>query len=188
VQGCNRADAPVLAQVPSGWRNARLPDQELVLDNGEHTITVRYHTQRDGSFRFADGQTARVHAWSETDIDVEIGGRRQRARVTRAGDQLYVQGPGGDLGFTERPRFVVPGSEDEAGGFVAKMPGKVTLLRVAQGDRVSAGDTLLVLEAMKMEHPMRATEDGVVAEVRVTQGEQVEAGTLLLVVEAHDPQ
>ncbi len=54
------------------------------------------------------------------------------------------------------------------------------------GDRVSAGDTVLVLEAMKMEHPMRATEDGVVTEVRVTEGEQVEAGTLLLVVEPAD--
>jgi biotin carboxyl carrier protein len=54
---------------------------------------------------------------------------------------------------------------------------------VKVGDRVSAGDTLVVLEAMKMEHPMRATEDGVVTEVLVAQGEQVEAGTLLLVVE-----
>jgi biotin carboxyl carrier protein len=48
---------------------------------------------------------------------------------------------------------------------------------------VTAGQTLLVLEAMKMDHPMRATEDGVVAEVRVVLGEQVESGALLLVVE-----
>ena len=63
------------------------------------------------------------------------------------------------------------------------MPGKVIELRVAVGDRVKAGETLVVLEAMKMEHPMRATEDGVVVEVRVAQGDQVEAGTVLLVVE-----
>ena len=59
-----------------------------------------------------------------------------------------------------RARFVPPGSDEEAGGFVARMPGKVIELRVAVGDRVAAGDTLLVLEAMKMEHPMRAVEDG----------------------------
>ena len=51
------------------------------------------------------------------------------------------------------------------------------------GDAVAAGDTLVVLEAMKMEHPMRASEDGVVGEVRVALGEQVESGALLLVVE-----
>ena len=70
-----------------------------------------------------------------------------------------------------------------AGGFAARMPGKVIDLRVGVGDRVRAGDILIVLEAMKMEHPMRAPEDGVVTEVRVEQGEQVEAGTLLLVVD-----
>jgi biotin carboxyl carrier protein len=63
------------------------------------------------------------------------------------------------------------------------MPGKVIDLRVAVGQEVAAGETLLVLEAMKMEHPMRAPEDGVVADVRVALGEQVENGALLLVVE-----
>ena len=64
---------------------------------------------------------------------------------------------------------------------------KVIELRVGVGDRVRAGDTVLVLEAMKMEHPMRAPEDGIVTEVRVSQGEQVESGTLLLVVDSGDP-
>jgi len=68
------------------------------------------------------------------------------------------------------------------------MPGKVIELRVRAGDRVKAGETLIVLEAMKMEHPMRATEDGVVSEVRVSEGEQVEAGTVLLVVESADAE
>ena len=63
------------------------------------------------------------------------------------------------------------------------MPGKIVELRVQPGDRVAQGDTVLILEAMKMEHPMRATEDGVVAQVLVSAGEQVESGTLLLVVE-----
>jgi propionyl-CoA carboxylase alpha chain len=183
VQGVNRRDASVLGMLPTGWRNARLPDQKLVLDHGDETVTVQYHSLRDGSFCFADGAGARIHAWHDEGIDAEIGGRRVRARITRCGDQLIVQGPNGDLTFSEHPRFVVPGSEDTLGGFVAQMPGKVIELRVQVGDHVSAGDTVLVLEAMKMEHPMRATEDGVVTEVRVAEGDQVEGGTLLLVVE-----
>jgi propionyl-CoA carboxylase alpha chain len=183
VQGSNRADAKVLRMVPTGWRNARLPDQKLVFDHGEESVTVLYRSLRDGRFRFADGATARVHSWSEDGIDLEIAGRRLRSRVTRARDRLIVQGPNGDIAFSERPRFILPGTEETAGGFVAQMPGKVIDLRVQLGEHVSAGDTVLVLEAMKMEHPMRATEDGVVTEVRVTLGEQVEAGALLLVVE-----
>ncbi|MCP4038853.1 MAG: ATP-grasp domain-containing protein [bacterium] len=183
VQGVHRADAQVLATTPSGWRNARLPDQKIEFEAGDEILTVLYRSLRDGSFRFPDGVGARVHAWDREGIDVEIGGRRIRSRVTRKGDQLIVQTPEGDLVFTECPRFKIPGEEETVGGFVAQMPGKVIDLRVAVGDHVKAGDTVLVLEAMKMEHPMRAAEDGVVAEVRIALGEQVEAGTLLLVVE-----
>ncbi len=183
VQGANRAAAQVLAHAPSGWRNARLPDQKLVLDHGDASVTVTYRRLRDGRFRFGDGAMARIHAWDHDAIDVEIDGRRARARVTRAGDRLIVQTPRGDRVFHERPRFVIPGGEDSAGGFVAQMPGKVIALRVAVGDRITAGQTVLVLEAMKMEHPMRAAHDGIVRELRVAEGDQVESGALLLVVE-----
>jgi len=192
VQGVNRLRAPVLGQILSGWRNARLPDQELVLAYGEEQLRVRYRRLRDGRFQFADphgradeatGSNARIHAWSAEGIDAEIGGRRLRVRITRAGDQLIVHGPHGDLCFREQPRFQLPGSEKLAGSFVARMPGKVIALHVKRGDRVRTGDTLLVIEAMKMEHPMRAAEDGTVTELRVALGEQVEAGTLLLLVE-----
>ena len=75
------------------------------------------------------------------------------------------------------------GSAEHVVNNLNQLPGTVIDLRVKVGDRVSAGDTVLLLEAMKMEHPMRAREDGVVSEVRVTEGEQVEAGALLLVIE-----
>ncbi len=183
LQGKNRAEAPVLSTVPSGWRNARLPDQQVELFHGEDVLTLQYRSLRGGGFRFADGTDARVHDWQPGSIDAEIGGRRVRGRVTHAEDRLHVQGPRGDVTFLEKPRFVLPGSEAEAGGFVAKMPGKVLALQVGVGDVVREGDTVLVLEAMKMEHPMRAAEDGTVTAVHVEEGEQVEAGTLLLVVE-----
>jgi propionyl-CoA carboxylase alpha chain len=185
VQGANRAQAQVWTHVQSGWRNARLPHQEVVLRSGERELRVRYRSRRDGSFELADGTSARVHAWAEDGIDVEIGGRRSKARVARAAHRLTVHGPHGDVEFEIAPRFVVPGAEEDSGGFVARMPGKVIDLRVRVGDAVRAGEVLVVLEAMKMEHPMSAPEDGVVTEVRVAEGDQVEAGTLLLVVEAN---
>jgi propionyl-CoA carboxylase alpha chain len=183
VQGENRARASTLAAIPSGWRNARLPDQQVVFGHAGGEVAVRYRSLRDGRFRFSQGQHGRIHAWSEGAIDVEIDGRRWRARVTRAGDRIVVHGPRGDLELRQQPRFEVPGGDETSGGLVAPMPGKVIELRVGVGDVVQAGDTLVVLEAMKMEHPMRAAEHGVVAEVRVALGEQVEGGALLLVVE-----
>jgi len=184
VQGNNRSEAGAWAATPSGWRNGRMPYQKVVFDHRGEQIEVAYRSQRDGRFRFADGSHARIHAWAADSIDVEIDGRRSVARIASAGDRLSIHGPRGAIDLALLPRFDVPGGEDESGGFVAKMPGKVIELRVGVGDAVKAGETLLVLEAMKMEHPMSASEDGRVAEVHVSEGEQVESGAVLLVVVA----
>jgi propionyl-CoA carboxylase alpha chain len=183
IQGQNRAEAPVLGAAPSGWRNARLPDQRVVFAYGDREIVATYRTLCDGRFRLRDGAEARIHAWTDSSIDVEIAGRRSRARITRAGERVVVHGPRGDIELLLRPRFELPGTELSSGSLVAPMPGKVINLRVKLGDAVRAGQTLVVLEAMKMEHPMTAPEDGVVVELRVAVGDQVSNGALLLIVE-----
>jgi biotin carboxyl carrier protein len=64
------------------------------------------------------------------------------------------------------------------------MPGSIARVAVAVGDHVDAGDPLVTLEAMKMEHSVRAPHAGTVAEVHVASGQQVDAGTVLAVVVA----
>lgn len=184
LQGQHRSEAVVLTEAPSGWRNARLPDQCVRLGHGDRDIEVRYHTLRDGSFRIDGDALAWVHAWSPGEIDVEIDGRRLRTRVTRAGERLVVHAGRGDVEFLVRPRFEQPGAALATGSLVAPMPGKVIDVRVFEGAHVAAGQTLVLLEAMKMEHPIIAPEDGIVVEVRVAIGDQVSNGALLLVVEA----
>ena len=183
IQGVHRAEARVLQSIPSGWRNARMPFERVGLAFGDREIEVRYRRTRDGSFCFPDGLSARVFSWSERSIDIAIDGRRQTSRITRSGDRLIVQGPRGDIEFRLIPRFTPPGLEDASGGLVAPMPGKVIDIRVVVGERVTAGQTLILLEAMKMEHPMRAATDGCVSEIHVTAGEQIENETLMLVIE-----
>ena len=182
LQGANRADAGVLADVPSGWRNARLPAQQVVLHHGERAVDVRYAARRDGSFGVGEG-SASIHRWSPGDIDVEVDGRRATARVTRAGHRLHVQVQRGTVDLDVVPRFVVPGTTTSAGSLLAPMPGVVLDVRCAVGDDVVAGQTLVVLEAMKMEHHMAAPVDGRVTEVGVATGQQVDNGAVLLVLE-----
>jgi propionyl-CoA carboxylase alpha chain len=189
LQGEHRAQAPVLATVPSGWRNGRLPAQRVSLTHGDGAIDVRYQSRRDGSFALGerrDGGTARIHRWSPSEIDAEIDGRRTTTQVTHAGDLLYLQTVRGTIAFGIVPRFVVPGAAAPLGGLMAPMPGVVLDIRCAPGDQVDSGQTLVVLEAMKMEHLVRAPADGVVAEVRVAKGQHVENGALLLVFEPAD--
>ena len=69
---------------------------------------------------------------------------------------------------------------------LAPMPGLVKSVDVVAGSKVRQGDALCVLEAMKMEHTLRAARDGVVAEVLVTAGAQIEAGAALIRLETEE--
>ena len=186
LQARNRVEAPVLASVPTGWRNARLPSQEVRFAVGGDEITIQYASQRDGSFRLDDGDIAHVHAVDEWDIDVEVGNRRATYGVTAAGERLFVQTPQTTVTLEVVPRFVAPGAAAVAGGTIAPMPGVVLDVRCAVGDRVEPGQTLVLLEAMKMEHPVKAHEHGSITEVRVAKGDQVENGAVLVIIEADD--
>ena len=103
--------------------------------------------------------------------------------MQRVGERVFVDSP---LGFSELralPRFAEPEAELAAGSLVAPMPGVVRQVLAAVGAQVAKGDVLLVLEAMKMETPIRAPHAGRVAELRASVGQQVEAGALLAVIE-----
>ena len=92
----------------------------------------------------------------------------------------------GSVAFLERPRFPEPEIEVAPGACVAPMPGKVVKLAVAEGDAVEMGQVLVVLEAMKMEHSVKAPESGVVRQLLVSEGEQVEADAVLAVVSSEE--
>jgi propionyl-CoA carboxylase alpha chain len=191
IQGEHRAAAVVLPTMPSGWRNARLPSQRVTLDRGRERTEVSYQSQRDGSFVVGDGRGVRIHRRSNVEIDVEIDGRRATSRVTRAGEKLFVQCGRTTVEFGVVPRFDVPG-EDAAGsarsgGVLAPMPGVVLELRAVVGEQVAAGTTVVVMEAMKMEHHIGAPADGVIAEVWVSVGDQVGTGAVLLQIEVAEP-
>ncbi|WP_327046612.1 ATP-grasp domain-containing protein [Microbispora sp. NBC_01189] len=147
-------------------------------------------------------------AGSADDAEVEVNGRSLgRARLTRLGDGQAVVSLGGvtrryavardrgTLWLAEGGRAWPvtrhePGDPgDRAGGALggdgvlrSPMPGTVLLVKAARGDRVTAGQPLVVVEAMKMEHTLTAPDDGVLAELRVRPGQTVDLDAVLAVV------
>ena len=184
LQGQHRRDAQVLADIPSGWRNARLPRQHAELSYDERTFDVAYVRRRDGSFDLGELGLARVHDWGPRHLDVEISGRRRWVLVTLAAGHLFVQTLRGTIDFSIVQRFAVHQRDAVFGGLSAPMPGRILDVRVAPGQAVRAGESLVVMEAMKMEHVIAASSDGVVDEVLVRKDQQVERGATLLTM--HD--
>jgi propionyl-CoA carboxylase alpha chain len=108
--------------------------------------------------------------------------KRHSANITLCDNKVLVHMPFGDVMLDVKPKFKIPGLEVTAGGLIAPMPGKVIDIKVKKGKKVKAGDTLVILEAMKMEHSIKAPEDGIVSELLISLNDQVENGALLMVV------
>ena len=183
IQGQNRENANILKEIPTGWRNSRLPRQKIILSYLDNEVEVTYKANRDGSFAVNEETTAKVINWTSSGIDIEINNSRFYSKITQDDDKIVVHGPWGDALFKILPRFTLPGSEVQAGGLIAPMPGKVIDLKVKVGSKVKKGDTLVILEAMKMEHQVKASEDGKVTKVLIKKDDQLENGALLMVVD-----
>jgi propionyl-CoA carboxylase alpha chain len=184
LQGENREHAPVLNLVPSGWRNARLPRQRTQLRWKNQELSLEYQLRRDGSFDVGADDHALVHRWDEREIDLEFNAHRATRRVTRTNTHLYVQSSRGTVDFEIVPRFAVPDVEAIVGGLTAPMPGLVIDIRVTPGQHVEVGETLMVMEAMKMEHVISAPNAGTVATILVSTGQQVDNGAVLLTMDS----
>ena len=183
IQGRNRNDATILKNIPSGWRNSRLPRQKIGFSYLDKEVFVSYKSNRDNTFSVNEDSTAQILDWSGKGIDIEINNSRFFSKVTQDKDNLVVHGPWGDVLFKVLPRFTLPGTEIQAGGLVAPMPGKVIDLKVKVGSKVKKGDTLVILEAMKMEHQVKASKDGKITKVLIKKDDQLENGALLMVLD-----
>ena len=179
----NRVSDEVTDFMPSNWTNGRMPYQRIKLMILKNEIEIKYQLKRSGLFEVM-GTNCKIHAVDESGIDVEVGSHRFFAQVTRANDQILINMPFGDLDAVIVPRFIEPGNEVPEGGLVAPMPGKVIEVKVKKGDKVKAGDTLIIIEAMKMEHSIKATENGKVTKLMVSLNQQVDNGATLLVLDS----
>ena len=169
-----------LPGIQKNWRNSSWRPVQVEVALGDEARTVSLTVTADGLQ--IDDQHVRVHQ-SHGPMRLEIDGQVSSMCVARVDDKTFVRCDEGEFTVTHRPRFTVPGAEEEGGGCTASMPGKVIQVLVSEGESVDKGQSLIVLEAMKMEQTMTAPEAGVVAAVNVVEGDQVDAGSVLVVFE-----
>jgi propionyl-CoA carboxylase alpha chain len=178
-----RRKARVLGELPSGWRNVPFQPQRAAFEVAGETVEVAYRHGRGGLTVEGRDDVALVSA-SPEEVVLEVDGVERRLRIVGAeGPCVDVDGDGWSVSLRAVPRFPDAAAAVQEGSLVAPMPGAVVALHVAEGDTVRAGQPLLVLEAMKMQHPVVAPAPGAVRSLTVAVGAQVDAGALLAVIE-----
>ena len=183
IQGKNRYESEVLSNLSSGWNNARLPMQEIKLQFNDKPLTVKYKNNREEIFTTDKNNSAKINSWDKNFIDVEIDNTRIRSKVTFDNELLLIQSKSGDVLFKILPKFETVKKASIEGGLNAPMPGKVVEIKIKKGAKIKKGDTLVILEAMKMEHKVLAPSDGKVKEILINKDEQVENGATLVVLD-----
>ena len=178
----NRVSDPVTGFMPGNWTNGRMPLQRVKLLFVQDEIEVKYKLNKDNFYEVM-GSICKIYHCDSFGIDIQIDSHRFYAHITEACSEIVINMPFGDINASVLPRFIEPGNDIPEGGLIAPMPGKVIDVKVKKGSKVKAGDTLVIIEAMKMEHSIKATETGKIAKVMIQLNDQVDNGATLLVLE-----
>jgi propionyl-CoA carboxylase alpha chain len=189
--------------VPVAWRNVVSQPQVTLFTGSSASASARGDAQGDDPIRVEwwggrDGYVVEGLTVVSTDptgstgsagsagggrrVTLERDGVRTAYDVAVTGDRVDVDAPTGHVSLTLVPRFTDPADAVASGSLLAPMPGTVVRVAVAEGDAVEAGQTVLVLEAMKMQHAVTAPGAGTVTSMAVRAGAQVAAGEVLAVV------
>jgi propionyl-CoA carboxylase alpha chain len=185
-QALRRAETSVLPGVPSGWRNVPNARQQAGYQVAERGFQVEYGIRGPFVDAAVDGVElgpVLLHGCTAAEVDLQIDGVRRLVTVARAGDTRYAGSALGATTLVEQPRFPETHQQATAGSLLAPMPGTVVRVEARLGDSVHAGQVLVVLEAMKMEHSVRTPHEGRLAQLNVSAGQSVDMGTVLAVVE-----
>ncbi len=196
------ADEAPADAVPLGWRNVPAAPEFVTLHRrgAEEFVTVLVEGGRDGDrvrlSRTEDVPYAGVFSSPSLDLPaaeavvertesgavvvVRIDGVAARCSVARYGDEVFVDDGRHATAWTVSPRFADHSLDAAGHGPSTSVPGTITAVAVAAGDAVVAGQTLVMLEAMKMEHRIIADHAGIVSRVLVEVGQSVDAHTVVV--------
>jgi 3-methylcrotonyl-CoA carboxylase alpha subunit len=175
-----------------GWHSHAELRRRFAFGFGEESASAWLTYGRGGALSLAVGEGPQAvsgllafAAQADGGLDLSFAGTRVRAAVYAQGESLEVFTPQGATRIRIEDLLAHAGdAQSEGGRLTAPMPGKVVSFAVQVGDKVSKGQALAVMEAMKMEHTIAAPADGVVQELLYAPGDQVTEGAELLKLSA----
>lgn len=190
------AEKPWGQLVGPGWRNVAAVANRRdwhIDDRPELAVVTQYQSPTSGRIAIREaapqaGWTGTIsdHSFAITPTDepdsfqVTLDGIARTYQVGNGGDFTWVKDSRRSLTLRKLPRFIDTDLAAAGGGPAAPVPGTVVAIEIEAGQSVVEGQTLLVLEAMKMEHRIIAAADGEVAEVLVAVGDSVDAHQVLV--------
>jgi 3-methylcrotonyl-CoA carboxylase alpha subunit len=173
-------------ETSDAWRlNADFTYQfVLFADGGEHVVSG--FRQRQGLFELSIGDKvlSATASYSENSLRAEIDGHRISASVFPHKDGYYLVDLQASFYFSQPQSIDYDGAGVSVGSFAAPMNGTIVDIVKAAGEAVEAGDSIVIMEAMKMEHVIRAHTKGMVKEVFFAVGDLVSGGDPLIEFEA----
>ncbi|MEP7340095.1 MAG: acetyl-CoA carboxylase biotin carboxylase subunit [Acidobacteriota bacterium] len=179
----------LLSQIPPGYRNNSYRNPSAKLNVGGQQWEVSWQHVAENSFDvevMGAKVAAKVLACERNQIRLALDGVQRTFRIIEASDRLYVHSSLGSRVVVRLPRHPLPQTAGEQGAASSPMPGQVLKILVGEGQRVVAGEALLILEAMKMEQTIRAASDGIVESVKVETGQIVSPGDVLVQISADE--
>ena len=189
LQARHRSAATHTPGASSGFRNVATVPQVAQFAVGVDEHRVEYRFQRGRLVSAAvDGAPLNVEVAGDPNehsqrVRLVVDGIHRGYEVDVYGDSVAVRHSLGVVIARQIERFVEPGSEVPSGSLVATMPGTIRAVEVNEGDTVEEGQTVVVMEAMKMELAIAATTTGTVVSVNVGVGDTVDAGSPLVIIE-----
>ncbi len=175
--------------IPSNYRNNPYCDPRLRLRVRDEDLEVSW--KRDGRDEYsvtcgARTVGCRLHTRVNAGITLTLDGITRSYDIHESGDQVFVHSPEGSTTLTRLSRHPRASTAGQRATANSPMPGQVLRILVREGQTVQSGDSLVVLEAMKMEQTIRTSIDGVVQSILVSIGQLVAPGQMLVQIGAEE--
>ena len=168
--------------IKHSWTNGRLPHQNISFqfENEVHQIKYSYINKESVSIL---EKNVEIISFDNEMLECVIDGIRSQYQIYRDEDRLFVFDSFNDIQLKVLPRFVDPSTSSIEGGLLAPMPGKISEVLIKKDQKVKAGQSLMIIEAMKMEQTIKSPNAGKFSKIMVKKGQQVENGESLLVID-----
>jgi len=167
------------------YRNNPYRDPSMKVRVGGREIAVKWKSLGGNRYQ-VDSRELEVVAVEPGQIKPDIGGVTHEYEIAQTADQVFVHSSTSDTTIQRLPRHPRPASATQHETANSPMPGQVLRILVQEGQKVKTGDSLVVLEAMKMEQTIRTTINGRVRSVLVKTGQVVAPGQMLVEIGAEE--